>query len=358
MSNAIRLAPREWGATLVALLAVLWLTPIAWRWIEPLERQPEHRIPYSLGNDYWMYQRLVHDACQHERLLALGDSVVWGHWVSPAETLSAHLNQLDGRERVVNLGVDGAHPVALAGLVEDYGREITGRPVLLHCNLLWISSRDADLQGDKERSINHAALIPQFSPRIPCYYESTAKKVGNVLRRHVSLLGWADHLQTAHFADKSLARWALKHPYQCPFRDLMVEASSPDERPAPGPSGGAVSAPAPRLGKSNFAWVPLEDSLQWRYFRRTVEVLRQRGNRVFVVIGPFNEHLLTERSRQVYADRKQAVAAWLAEQGVPHHVAILLPVAEFADASHPIGAGYARMARELRDNPSFRSLGF
>jgi hypothetical protein len=69
---------------------------------------------------------------------------------------------LAGGPRVVNLGVDGVHPVALAGLVEHYGHEIRGRKVLLHCNLLWMSSPEADLQGGKERSINHPALIPQL----------------------------------------------------------------------------------------------------------------------------------------------------------------------------------------------------
>ena len=110
------------------------------------------------------------------------------------------------------------------------------------------------------------------------------------------------------------------------------------------------------LSKSNFAWVPLADSLQWRSFRRTVEVLRERGNQVFVVVGPFNEHMLTDKSRGVYADRLREVVAWLTEQGVPHHVAGLLPAAEYADASHPIGAGYARMARALRDDQAFRNF--
>ena len=161
----------------------------------------------------------------------------------------------------------------------------------------------------------------------------------------------------AYCGDKSLVRWAMENPYALPLGRLQVEESSPDERPAAG-GNTAAAPPALRLGKATFAWVPLADSLQWRYFRRTVEVLRQRGNQVFVVVGPFNEHMLTEKSRGVYADRLREVVAWLSdpEQGVPHHVAELLPATEFADASHPIGIGYSRTARELQDDPAFRGF--
>jgi lysophospholipase L1-like esterase len=76
-------------------------------------------------------------------------------------------------------------------------------------------------------------------------------------------------------------------------------------------------------------------------------MLQRRGNRVFVVVGPFNEHMLTPENRAIYADRKAAVAAWLAENKVPHVVAAVLPSEFYADASHPLAEGYAAMAKQL-----------
>jgi len=64
----------------------------------------------------------------------------------------------------------------------------------------------------------------------------------------------------------------------------------------------------------------LDDSLQWQFFRRTVELLRQRGNQVFVLVGPFNEHMLTEGGLRTYLKRKEEVAAWLLQERIPHFI--------------------------------------
>src|SRR5262249_17771685 len=99
--------------------------------------------------------------------------------------------------------------------------------------------------------------------------------------------------------------------------------------------------------KEDYAWVELDTSLQWRYFRRAVEVLRQRGNRVFVLLGPFNEHMLTEKGLQGYQSVKAGMEACLREQGIAYAAPSPLPSEQYADASHPLSAGYAALARVL-----------
>jgi hypothetical protein len=82
-------------------------------------------------------------------------------------------------------------------------------------------------------------------------------------------------------------------------------------------------------------------------------VLRARGNKVFVLLGPFNEHMLNDESLKVYAERKRAVAAWLEAHQVPHLVPPPLPTELCADASHPLAEGYRLLARQLWANADF-----
>ena len=139
-SNDVRLTPREWVIALAIILAVLGLTPVVWPLVEPLRIESNHRLPFRLGNDYYTYARLCRAAHAQGNTLVVGDSVVWGHYVPTDGTLTHYLNELAGGERFANLGVDGIHPAAMLGLIEHYGDAIRNRNVILHCNLLWMSS--------------------------------------------------------------------------------------------------------------------------------------------------------------------------------------------------------------------------
>ncbi len=89
-----------------------------------------------------------------------------------------------------------------------------------------------------------------------------------------------------------------------------------------------------------------------------MRTLEGRGNRVFVIVGPFNEHMLTEESLAAYRERKQEAAARLRASGIPHAVPPPLPSRLYADASHPLPAGYRLLAEHLLADGSFvRFLG-
>jgi len=341
----MRLSPRQCCVALAIVAVLAYVIPQAWERIEPLQVGAGYRIPYRLGNDYWQYERICRAAAGGDQTLLVGDSVIWGHYVSTRGTLSHHLNEQAGGERFVNLGVDGVHPAALAGLVEYYGGAIRGRRVIVNCNLLWISSPRHDLSTEKEATFNHPTLVPQFSPWISCYRASLSQRVGAVVGRRLPILGWADHLRIAYFDSEDLATWTLERPYSNPLRALTAALPLPDEPPSPPPDARPWSA----KGITPFApdWVPLDDSVQWRFFQRTVQLLRDRGNQVFVLVGPFNEHMLTEAGLRGYTERKDQVARWLTEQRIPHYVPPPLASDLYADASHPTAAGYAALARSL-----------
>ena len=77
---------------------------------------------------------------------------------------------------------------------------------------------------------------------------------------------------------------------------------------------------------------------------------------MFVLVGPFNEHMLTHDSRRVYEERKRGVENWLKQEGVAHFVPPALPSKCYADASHPLADGYAMLAKELLESQSFRQF--
>lgn len=350
-SNEVRLSARQWIVTLALIAGLAYAAPVAWQSIEPLEPGPDYRIPFSLGSDYWMYDRYCHLAQGDDRTLLIGDSVVWGHYVATEETLSHYLNAETGSTRFVNYAVDGVHPIAMSGLLEYYGKSIARKDVILQCNLLWMSSPRHDLQADKAFSFNHPKLVPQFYPRIPCYAQSLSGRLDIAIARSVPLLGWTEHLRIAYFQNTDIPNWTIEHPYEDPLSAITLELPSANESPSPKP----IAKPWTQTGmpKLDAQWVTLDSSLQWRFFQQAVEILKRRGNRVFVLVGPFNEHMLTPTSLQAYQQRKQSVAAWLEQQGIPHFVAPVLPSECYADASHPLADGYALLAKQLSENQAF-----
>ena len=108
----------------------------------------------------------------------------------------------------------------------------------------------------------------------------------------------------------------VEHPYANPATAVSMRLPGPDEPIVPPPGGQSWAGRG--MTKFKARWVDLPGSIQWQSFLRAVERLQARGNRVFVLVGPFNEHMLSEASRRVYQDRKNEVDAWLRKINVPH----------------------------------------
>ncbi|NOX53613.1 MAG: hypothetical protein GXP27_04090, partial [Planctomycetes bacterium] len=102
-SNEIRLSPRQCGIAAAVLLLAFYGLPRLWEHWEPFQPDSDYRMPFELGNDYWLFSRYCRSAASRDQTIVLGDSVVWGHYVGPAETLSHYLNELAGRPQFANL---------------------------------------------------------------------------------------------------------------------------------------------------------------------------------------------------------------------------------------------------------------
>jgi len=350
-SNSIRLSGRQWIFVWLFAVTFVMLAPAAWTRFEDFTLEPDYRIPYELSNDYWLYERFAALAVREYDTLVIGDSVIWGAYVKRQETLPHYLNREAGKERFANLGLDGAHPLALTGLVQHYAGSVRNRKVVLECNPLWMSSLRLDLQEEKElNEFNHTDLVPQFWPRIPRYKKEISPRLGVLVEQRVTFSKWVRHLQQAYYSQNDFPSWTLAHPYENPLEPLT--------RALP-PSGNELRhLQQPWFTdkpKDDYDWIDLDTSLQWHAFQEVVELLQDRGNRVFVVVGPFNEHMLTAPSLKRYGKVKATIAAWLEEKQVPYKMPAPLASEQYGDASHPLPQGYAELAKQLYREPFFRS---
>jgi len=365
--NEMRLGGREWLAVLAIALVWALVVPRAWKRFESFKPGSDYRIPYVLSKDYWLFQRRLELAARPDHIMLVGDSVIWGEYVRPDGTLSHFLNQQAGQsDRFINCGVNGLFPLALEGLLSDYGAALRGQKVILHCNMLWITSPKADLSIDREETFNHSRLVPQFSVRIPCYRADANERLGAVLERHVGVFSWVNHLQAAYYDQKSIANWTLEDDGRDPpgypnaWRNPLAPLAAgipgePANDPARGPSS-ARHKPWNSAGaeSTDFEWVDLDASLQWKAFDRLVDLLRDRGNDVLVVIGPFNEHMIAEDQRATYRRLRDDIAARLERKHVAWIVPATLPANLYADASHPLTDGYAALASTIFQNAVFK----
>ena len=362
--NEIRLSARQWLAVLVLVGLAAALTPRLWERVERFQTGPDYRIPYSLSKDYWLYGRRLRQAATPDKVLLLGDSVVWGEYVAPDGTLSHFLDQQAGAaDRFINGGLNGLFPLAQEGLLRYYGGALRHRKLILQCNVLWLTSPKADLSTAKEEQFNHSRLVPQFRPRIPCYKADANQRLSAVIERHAPFIAWVDHLQDAYFGQKSILSWTLEddggsppgypNAWKNPLSQIRLAVPcAPQDDPDRGP---ASPRHKPWSGTARFDWVDLDASLQWAAFQRLLEMLQQRDNQVLVVLGPFNEHMIVQENRPAFRKVRDGIAAWLADHRIARVVPETLPSELYADASNPLTDGYRLLAQRLYQDPAFQA---
>ncbi|MBI1829811.1 MAG: hypothetical protein HYR84_00005, partial [Planctomycetes bacterium] len=301
-SNAVRLTAGQWLGIAIFTIAFVVMAPLLWKRYEAFTPDPDYRIPHKLSQDYWLFERYADLAAREYDAVIFGDSVVWGEYVLRSETLAHYLNRQAGKPQFANLGLGAAHPVALAGLIEHYAGGVRENNVVLQCNPLWLSSPKADLQDPKFTGFNHPDLVPQFWPALPPYEvpwfpanpddkQKISQRLGVLVERRVPFNKWARHLQHACYGGEAMPSWTLKHPYDNPLEPLT--------RGLPPDDDGRRYEQRPWYKdrkRQDFPWVDMEISLQWPALQRAVEILLRRGNRVYVVVGPLNEHMMTPAS--------------------------------------------------------------
>ncbi|MCE5228518.1 hypothetical protein LLG95_02830 [bacterium] len=351
-SNEMRLTGWQWLATLVIAAAVLWAIPHVWSALHPVKLSaPLGRVPFDLGNDYWMVEQSFNAMLKGIDNAVVGDSVMWGAYVAPENTLASQLTQRAGA-KFANLGISGCHPVANYGLVKYYGKSIANKNVLIQFNPLWLSTPREDLTTTSLAGINHPKLLPQLSESIPAYGDTGFdERFGIALKHHFSIYGWVMHMQTVAFGGDDIPAWTVKNPYSVPavqeFPDLPTDKAPSLAKPWT----------TRKIKQVDFQFVPLDKSYQWRYFCKLVELLQQRGNKVFVLVGPYNEHMMKGKAVDRYKNEiKPGMEKWLKEHNVPYLAPAALPTEIYTDSSHPILNGYGLIADQLMANADFKKM--
>ena len=367
ITTEMRLNLRQWAIVLAIVTLIAAATPRLWKNIERFDTGPDYRIPYQLSNDYWLFDWRLQKIAAADSIVVLGDSVVWGEYVKSDGTLPHFLSQQAGEpDRFVNAGVNGLFPLAEEGLVRYYGTSLRGRKVIVVCNLLWLSSPAADMQAKKAASINHASLVPQFSPRIPCYQADVNERISAAIERSIGFMGWVNHLQDCYFRQQSILQWTLDedpggawydaNAFKNPLAQITLAVPPGQDDDAQRGRGSPRHKPWTANGarKTAFEWVELKSSLQWAALQRTIELLQDRGNDVLVIVTPFNAHMIAGKSVTGYTAIHEGVVAYFAEKGVPCAAPNELPSALYADASHPLTDGYEVLARSVYQTDAFR----
>jgi hypothetical protein len=346
----VRLSWKEWIVAAAILGGMLLAIPRFWAVLEEFDPPPDYRLPYQLSEDYWLFTRWGRYACSNFPALIIGDSVIWGQYVSGEQTLSHYLNDMMKESAFANVGVDGLHPAAMGGLIKYYGKDISDKAVVLHFNPLWMSSKRHDLRGEEEFRFNHPGLVPQFMPDLACYRPSLGQRIDAVTERSLSFFAWVKHVRSVYFENMDIPNWTLQNPHRSPLHAITLELPLPEKRPKSKPVPWTERA----MQKQDFPWVEPEASFQWESFRKAIGTLRARNNAVFVLIGPFNPSVMSEKSLSRYRAVLSRIEAWLEENRIAHYSVPDLPSEYYADASHPLAAGYARIAGELFRTESFQ----
>ena len=289
----------------------------------------------------------------------LGDSVVWGEYVLPDGTLSHFLNQRSGRARPVHQ-LRRQRPVpAGAGRA---GRRLRPGAAPPESDRALQRALDDQPEGrpehDEGRAVQPfpagAAVLRRAFPATgptptsgsaPSSSATSASRLGRAsaerLLRPEEHPEWTlddDGSDPPHYPN------AWKNPLA--QITLTVPAAPPND-PQRGPA-------SPR--HKPWTEAPGHDSIGWSSTPRSsgapssasLATLRQRGNDVLVLLGPFNEHMWPRRTAPPTGQLRDGIAAWLTAKPDRHASSPRpLPSALYADASHPLTAGYELLAQRI-----------
>jgi hypothetical protein len=224
----------------------------------------------------------------------------------------------------------------------------------------------SDMSSTKESKFNHVRLVPQFSPKIPCYRASFNDRASIVITRQSRFFSWVGHIQDAYFEQNNLYAWTLaddgsyppsypnasKNPLgQIRFK-VPAEPCIDSERGPGSPRHKPWSTTG--IGTQNFDWVPLGKSLQWAAFQRIANKLKKNGNDVLIIIGPFNKHVMTAENCKTFNRQIKGISAWLSRNQFTFITPATLESSLYGDSSHPLTQGYSILAAKISKDPVFK----
>ena len=337
-ANGLVLKPWELAVTAAVVLALaLAVLPYCWQKCSRIEVPPGFRLAEDLRDDYYGYRMVADAVCRKYPSVFIGDSVIWGKYVDNGNTLPELVNRESGKDGIGNLAVDGLHPVAMETLIRDCGGGIRGKQVYLYWNPLWMNTPLYDLSGTDEFSINHPRLLPQFDRSFKSYRAGFGDRWSAFLEQKVPFAAWMRHFRAAYCANRDVKKVIAAG-------DKFAHYDPAERRPL---VNGKATWEQNGIKKQNWPWVGIGNSRQYAALRHVIALLQERGNRVTAVLGTVNPHMQTPESLERYHKLRAEVKADLKNSGVKFIELPELASGEYADASHPLAAGYRKLARHM-----------
>jgi hypothetical protein len=284
------------------------------------------------------------------RIAVVGDSIVWGGFAEPWDTLSAHLDDVYAKQgRAVsayNLGMNGAHANDLYPLVADLAEEKATDVVLLNFDMRFyaepsIVRRYPELYDKAASTLASAPpdLLKLGTPKPAA--KSLEQRADAAISRVWRLYAIRDYLAAALFGDRPAS--ALNHRMNRLRADLFGPPLYGKKPPSRLPLDDIRQAfDVPELS---------EDTMQMRYLTATLDLAREAGIAVVVFAGPADSKLLDSLDlwdRATYEANLARVRRIVESHGgVFATYTDAVPGALIGDSHHPLGAGYKVLAEAI-----------
>jgi hypothetical protein len=306
-----------------------------------------YRIPHSMNEDYYLYKIYSKHIASGSLIQVIGDSVIWGHYVSDEDTLTACLNRSTKDKKFANMGLEGSYPIVMNGLIENFSSGLKNKKIIVGFNLLWISSQKHDLSGEPESNINHKRVLPQIYPVIPSYNPNIEDRLSAIVSR-CNLLLLIEHIKMSRFKEKNFYSWTMEHPHSS-IIDYFTNSEIPIYKPT-------AAIRLDQMHEQNIDWVPIDKSMQWKFMLKTIAYLKKNGDDIIVLITPFNTYMVAEKSRERYYSIISDISDELSGNSIDFIIPVIDEKKYFADSSHFTAEGYRAMAENLLSSKKFQKF--
>ena len=242
------------------------------------------------------------------------------------------------------------HPIALAELLTYHAPAVANTRVILQFDPLWLMQEGPSSPHGRAVLFNRPDLIPRLAGHFAGPFRNVVSLSWSHLLTNSPLKDWGDRLADTRI---DFLAWSLDHPYESPLQAISSALPpSEDRHPLKLDSWNRHST---ALVVTRFD--RLDQDIQWQAFLRILSLLELRGNEVLVVLGPMNEHMMSAETLEAYRALKTEMAESLRARHARYFLPTALPSGHYGDICHPLGAGYAELARELLEKESGWLLG-
>ena len=104
----------------------------------------------------------------------------------------------------------------MEGLVRDNANVLHDRKIIVHCNLLWMSSPKADLEHTGSGALQSLDAGAAVSPANSQLFGGCIAAHDALIDRKVPYFSWVGHIENCYYDQKSISRWTLEDDGQEP----------------------------------------------------------------------------------------------------------------------------------------------